>query len=766
MKQILSLVGLHIERAIRRQNVKPTVNEHAPAKKIELSSSQSNGEDFPLDEPTSKEEIHLSINDEEPEVETGEILDNNPISQTDGVRQEKELGDRTEQSILEDEIGSNIDDGEPQIHMKGVQEASFPMRDVYVDTVNPEKGEEEPNDVAMGMKFLNKKGWHTGSLRNIENVWKAEQKHAAEEKKLDELRKQIVEERERSEFRELQEQAGLVPKQERLEFLYDSGLAVGRPGGSDSLKEAFTKAEEPSSSAAAAAKEASASAPGALFAAEKPQSANDAWRKLHSDPLLMIKQREQEALARIKNNPVQMAMIRKQVETKKPKDKERDKKEHRKKHRKESSKHQKQTSDSEDDTADMERRKNSQRKASKYVKRSELEDEPHEIAHRSEKNRVKQSNVEDESRHRARESGKTQAKYSDSEDELRNKERGRGNHVRHSDWEDASHNRAHRSEKKYSDELNNRGHRSEKNRIKHADSEDKLHNTGRSENNRGKRSDVEDVLHNRRSRSENNRGKRSDVEDVLHNRRSRSEKNRGKHSDSEDELHNRRSDKNRGKHSDSEDKLHNRRSRSEKNRGKHSDSEDELHNRRSRSEKNPGKHSDSEDELHNQRSRSEKNGVKHLDSDDGLHKRAPSIENNHAIERAKDDGQGMVKGKHESSEQAKSSIRGQNDTHNRRRFVPPKLSEEERAARLKEMQIDAEFHEEQRWKRLKKADEKDAREATQAIRSGGKNFLDAVQTSVYGSGKGGSSTIEESVRRRTHYSQGRSEAGESNAFRR
>ncbi|KAL6220363.1 hypothetical protein ACLB2K_008119 [Fragaria x ananassa] len=134
MKQILSLVGLHIEMAIRRQNVKPTVDEHAPAKKIELSSSQSNGEDFPLDEPTSKEEIPLSINDEEPEVETGEILDNNLISQTDGIRQEKELGDRTEQSILEDEIGSNIDDGEPQIHMKGVQEASFLMRDIYVDT--------------------------------------------------------------------------------------------------------------------------------------------------------------------------------------------------------------------------------------------------------------------------------------------------------------------------------------------------------------------------------------------------------------------------------------------------------------------------------------------------------------------------------------------------------------------------------------------------------------------------------------------------------
>jgi hypothetical protein len=46
---------------------------------------------------------------------------------------------------------------------------------------------------------------------------------------------------------------------------------------------------------------------------DKPQSANDAWRKLHSDPLLMIRQREQEALAKIKNNPVKMAMIRKSV---------------------------------------------------------------------------------------------------------------------------------------------------------------------------------------------------------------------------------------------------------------------------------------------------------------------------------------------------------------------------------------------------------------------------------------------------------------------
>jgi hypothetical protein len=55
-----------------------------------------------------------------------------------------------------------------------------------------------------------------------------------------------------------------------------------------------------------------AATPGALFV-DKPQSANDAWRKLHTDPLLLIRQREQDAIARIKNNPIKMAEIKKSV---------------------------------------------------------------------------------------------------------------------------------------------------------------------------------------------------------------------------------------------------------------------------------------------------------------------------------------------------------------------------------------------------------------------------------------------------------------------
>ncbi|KAM7525337.1 hypothetical protein LguiA_015239 [Lonicera macranthoides] len=235
----------------------------------------------------------------------------------------------------------------------------------------------------MALKFLNKKGWHTGSLRNIENVWKAEQKHEAEQKKLEELRKQIHEERERSEFRLLQEQAGLVPKQERLDFLYDSGLAVGKGGGNSSSDGGFKSLQSlPSKTDPTTDTPSSSSTkqqqPGALFE-EKPQSANDAWRKLHSDPLLLIRQREQEALARVKNNPIQMAMIRKSVEAKKHKEKpsngkERPEKHHH--HQKKSSRHRKHEShqhhlDSEDvSTKGEEERNKGHYRVSKNEERS------------------------------------------------------------------------------------------------------------------------------------------------------------------------------------------------------------------------------------------------------------------------------------------------------------------------------------------------------------------------------------------------------------
>ncbi|KAJ9183183.1 hypothetical protein P3X46_007085 [Hevea brasiliensis] len=445
----------------------------------------------------------------------------------------------------------------------------------------------------MALKFLNKKGWHTGSLRNIENVWKAEQKHDAEQKKLEELRKQIQEERERSEFRLLQEQAGLVPKQERLDFLYDSGLAVGKGsssgGGSGvafkTLEEAVPNNSKATDTSSSTAKQ--SSAPGALFE-DKPHSANDAWRKLHSDPLLLIRQREQEALARIKNNPIQMALIRKSVEANKE-EKALHKKEHRKKNSHSNAKHLKHSSSKEQSDSD----------------------DAHD---RSEKRR------------------KT----------------GKHKRTKHDDH-------YYKAQVVLDDKLGER----ESQRIK---------NSYKASNYR-KQSP---------SGFSSSKIAQSDGQDAVNK---------------------------------NHDKLN----------GEQHSFKDQTEPDVDRKEREP---------------------------------RSFNYRNERETRRFSEP----------RSYDSSMSIR--HDSRHKRHGVAPKLSEEERAAKLREMQVDAELHEEQRWKRLRKAEEDDKREATRASISGGSNFLDAAQRSVYGTEKGGSSTIEESVRRRTYYLQGRSEAGDGNSFRR
>ncbi|CAI9109936.1 OLC1v1009878C1 [Oldenlandia corymbosa var. corymbosa] len=441
----------------------------------------------------------------------------------------------------------------------------------------------------MALKFLNKKGWHTGSLRNIENVWKAEQKHEAEQKKLEELRKQIQEERERSEFRLLQEQAGLVPRQERLEFLYDSGLAVGKGSSSGGFKALESLPPKPTDTPAStsASKQQQQSVPGALFE-DKQQSSSDAWRKLHSDPLLLIRQREQEALTRVKNNPIQMAMIRKSVE------------------------------------------------ATKNKKNSNDED------------------VEKASR----------------------KKRHKRKHEKHSS---SKH---------------------------HSDSENSDPKEGRKK--------YSSLKHN------------SDSED------SDPKEGRKKYSSSKH-------------HSDSEDSASRERRKSTSRRGSYKasrSSKDELNSGEGR-QSTSAKYKDVQKEDAYRESRRESDSSKC----DSKEKRFPNDS------------------KFDSSSEI-SRRRGYEPLNNGRHRKPVKLSEEERAARLREMQMDAEIHEKHRLKRIKKAEENDNQEAFRAGTSKGRSFLDDVQKSVYGTDKGGSSTIEESVRRRTHYLQGRSDASEVNAFRR
>ncbi|KAK4800542.1 hypothetical protein SAY86_021029 [Trapa natans] len=488
----------------------------------------------------------------------------------------------------------------------------------------------------MALKFLNKKGWHTGSLRNIENVWKAEQKHDAEQKKLEELRKQIHEERERDEFRLLQEQAGIVPRQERLEFLYDSGLSVGKGSSEGVLFKSLGKAEASSEAAPSSSAQASGSAvPGALFE-DKPYSANDSWRKLHSDPLLLIRKREQEALARIKNNPVQMSMIRKSVVEKK-KDKHDKKEEKRKKHRHKDSKHKKRLSSEPADSSD----------ASEEMEKERSR--PYKSSNHSDIRRRAQSDSEDEL------SGRGTRRPKILQDNIKHKERSTDGF------------RDRRSERDADRDPPRRNDRPQSRRSARSDSEHEL-------------SDRD--IHRQEILEENIKNK------VL----------------STDGFRDRRPERD--------------------------------------VDRDPPRRSD-------------------RPPSDRYHSEAPSRSDVYRREH----GSKSSHGESQSKPGSATDIRNESSGYKRRNMVP-KLSEEERAARLREMQMDAELHEEQRWKRLKRADDNDAREAKQDATSRGKNFLDDVHKSVYGTAKGGSSTIEESVRRRTYYSQHRSQTSEGNAFRR
>ncbi|KAL1537180.1 pre-mRNA-splicing factor CWC25 [Salvia divinorum] len=487
----------------------------------------------------------------------------------------------------------------------------------------------------MALKFLNKKGWHTGSLRNIENVWKAEQKHEAEQRKLEELRKQIHEERDRAEFRQLQEQAGLISGQERLEFLYDSGLAVGKGSGFKAL-ESLPKAEPgPAASSSTSAKEPQPASLGALFE-DKPQSANDSWRKLTFDPLLSIRRSEQESLARIKKNPIQMDMIRKSVEAQKNKDK--DEKKHKKKHHKKKPKHKMNLSsdnDSEDDLLTVEKDKVSRHKGS-----------------RSEKHSGKRTHTSDDELSEG--DGRRKKYYDEYKDR------------RPSDSHDASLTVEKHTESRH------KGSRSEKHSSKRVRSSD-------------------DELSERDSR-------RKKYHDEYKDRRPN------------DEFKDRRPN----------DEYKDRRPSGSPNRKNDRIDDDQHRSRKSYYESNKECSSEQQHEPCHEKS---------------------------------------------SFSYSSAFVKPPRPEANNRHRKTGKLSEEERAAKLKEMEMDAQRHEEQRWTRIKKADDAEAKEAILDHATSGRNFLDATQRSVYGAEKGGSSTIEESVRRRAYYSQRRSE-GESNAFRR
>ncbi|XP_028828733.1 LOW QUALITY PROTEIN: pre-mRNA-splicing factor CWC25 homolog [Denticeps clupeoides] len=189
----------------------------------------------------------------------------------------------------------------------------------------------------MGGGDLNlKKSWHPQTLKNIERVWKVEQKHEAERKKIEELQKELRAERAREEItRYAQETGALKKKDDRLDWMYQgpSGQVsrdeylLGRPVD----KQITQQYEEPESGPSSD----TGLLPGSIFNPNVAASSLDMAAKIREDPLFEIRKREEEKKRGVLTNPVKMKKIKEMLrhnlekEKKKKKQKERKKEKHR-----------------------------------------------------------------------------------------------------------------------------------------------------------------------------------------------------------------------------------------------------------------------------------------------------------------------------------------------------------------------------------------------------------------------------------------------------
>ncbi|XP_019735390.1 pre-mRNA-splicing factor CWC25 homolog [Hippocampus comes] len=186
----------------------------------------------------------------------------------------------------------------------------------------------------MGGGDLNlKKSWHPQTMKNIERVWKAEQKHESERKKIEELQKELKEERAREEMTRYAEESGAIKKKDdRLDWMYQGPsnqvsrdeYLMGRPID----KQITDQYQEPESGPSAE----TGLLPGSIFSPIAATSSLDMAAKIREDPLFVIRKREEEKKREVLTNPVKMKKIKEMLRQNLDK---KDKKKKRKKDKKE-----------------------------------------------------------------------------------------------------------------------------------------------------------------------------------------------------------------------------------------------------------------------------------------------------------------------------------------------------------------------------------------------------------------------------------------------
>nr|XP_006813076.1 PREDICTED: pre-mRNA-splicing factor CWC25 homolog isoform X2 [Saccoglossus kowalevskii] len=222
----------------------------------------------------------------------------------------------------------------------------------------------------MGGGDLNmKKSWHPQTMRNIERVWKKEETHAAEKKKIEELQKELEEERAREDMQRFAVDHGTVEKKsDKLDWMYQgAGNQVNREDYL--LGKSVDKSIMDANNEHVVAEEDDQSV-GAIFDNSSVNLTIDMANKVREDPLFAIKKREEQSKKDLLNNPVKMKqlqeMLRHNLGKKDKKKKKKKEKKHKRSHRESSSdeeeedrkhKHRKRKSSSSEDKGSPEKRR-------------------------------------------------------------------------------------------------------------------------------------------------------------------------------------------------------------------------------------------------------------------------------------------------------------------------------------------------------------------------------------------------------------------------
>jgi len=147
-------------------------------------------------------------------------------------------------------------------------------------------------------------------MRHMEKVWLAEQRAASEDKKMAELRQELAEEREMEALRKAHECATGIKKSERVDFLYSEPL-LNEPSADDYLLGVKYKDKIGDNDVKNVQ-----SKPGSLWLdqpALTSDSVQDKRAKIREDPLFVIKKEEQNQKTSLKNNPIKMQKLRKEI---------------------------------------------------------------------------------------------------------------------------------------------------------------------------------------------------------------------------------------------------------------------------------------------------------------------------------------------------------------------------------------------------------------------------------------------------------------------